>query len=418
MLQSLSINAMSSKRVARIAVSSLFFLTGLCFASWASRIPAIQQSLHLSEGGLGGVLLALPIGSMISMPVAGYLVSRFGSKQVVLVAGLLYAIVLPVLGMVQTSWQLFAVLMLFGFTGNLANIAVNTQAVAVEGMYGRTVMASFHGLWSLAGFTGAAIGAFMAGQEILPYHHFLLITVMGVIIVALSGRHIVPHKEAELKKETMSIWERAIRRTVKFVKRWRNPAVLARMRYIWARRKLRILWPLVILGIIAFCSMICEGTMFDWSGVYFKKVIKAPDGTAGIGYAAFMSTMASFRFIADWLTTRLGARRVLQLSGALTASGLLIAVLLPYFATAIFGFLLVGAGVSSVVPLVYSAAGKSKTMSPGMALAAVSTIGYLGFLVGPPLIGFVAQASSLSISFSIIAIMGTCIAVMGSRVKA
>jgi len=128
--------------------------------------------------------------------------------------------------------------------------------------------------------------------------------------------------------------------------------------------------------------------------------------------------MASFRFIADWLTTRFGARKVLQLSGALTATGLLIAVLLPYFATAIFGFLLVGAGVSSVVPLVYSAAGKSKTLSPGMALAAVSTIGYLGFLVGPPLIGFVAQASSLSISFSIIALMGTCIAVMGSRVKA
>src|SRR5690606_1715582 len=134
-------------------------------------------------------------------------------------------------------------------------------------------------------------------------------------------------------------------------------------------------------------------TMFDWSGVYFKKVIHAPDGVAGIGYAAFMSTMASFRFVADWLTTLLGPRKVLQLSGTLTAAGLLIAVLLPYFATAIFGFLLVGAGVSSVVPLVYSAAGRSKKLAPGMALATVSTIGYLGFLIGPPLIGFVAEAS-------------------------
>jgi MFS family permease len=384
MLQSLSIDAMSQKRAARIAVSSLFFLTGLCFASWASRIPAIQQALHLSDGGLGSVLLALPIGSMISMPVAGLLVSRFGSKQIVLTAGLFYAIVLPVLGMVQTPWQLFAVLVLFGFTGNLANIAVNTQAVAVEAMYGKAIMASFHGLWSLAGFTGAAIGAFMAGQEIVPYQHFLVITVIAVAIVALSARHIVPHDASSQEAQTLLI------KPDRF---------------------------LMILGVIAFCSMICEGTMFDWSGVYFKKVIKAPDGTAGIGYAAFMSTMASFRFIADWLTTRFGARRVLQLSGVLTATGLLIAVLLPYFATAIFGFLLVGAGVSSVVPLVYSAAGKSKTLSPGMALAAVSTIGYLGFLVGPPLIGFVAEASSLSISFSIIALMGTCIAIMGSRVK-
>lgn len=385
MLQSLSVDAMSPKRAARIAVSSLFFLTGLCFASWASRIPAIQQALHLSDGGLGSVLLALPIGSMISMPVAGLLVSRYGSKQVVLTAGLFYAIVLPLIGIVQSPWQLFAVLVLFGFTGNLANIAVNTQAVAVEAMYGKAIMASFHGLWSLAGFTGAAIGAFMAGQEIVPYQHFLVITVIAVAIVALSARHIVPQDVNTQEAQTLII------KPDRF---------------------------LMILGIIAFCSMICEGTMFDWSGVYFKKVIKAPDGTAGIGYAAFMSTMASFRFIADWLTTRLGARKVLQLSGVLTAAGLLIAVLLPYFATAIFGFLLVGAGVSSVVPLVYSAAGKSKTLSPGMALAAVSTIGYLGFLVGPPLIGFVAEASSLSISFSIIAVMGTCIAVMGSKVKA
>ncbi len=384
MLQSLSIDAMSPKRPARIAVSSLFFLTGLCFASWASRIPAIQQALHLSEGGLGSVLLALPVGSMISMPVAGLLVSRYGSRQVVLVAGLLYAIVLPLIGIVQTPWQLFGVLVLFGFTGNLANIAVNTQAVAVEAMYGRTIMASFHGLWSLAGFTGAAIGAFMAGQEVPPYQHFLLITVIATLIVAFSAKHIVPQDVNAQEAQTLLI------KPDRF---------------------------LMILGVIAFCSMICEGTMFDWSGVYFKKVIHAEDGMAGVGYAAFMSTMAGFRFVADWLTIRLGTKRVLQLSGILTAAGLLIAVLLPYFATAIFGFLLVGAGVSSVVPLVYSAAGKSKKLSPGMALATVSTVGYLGFLVGPPLIGFVAQASSLSISFSIIALMGTCIAIMGSKVK-
>ena len=175
--------------------------------------------------------------------------------------------------------------------------------------------------------------------------------------------------------------------------------------------------PILILGVIAFCSMICEGTMFDWSGVYFRKVIHSPEGIAGIGYTAFMSTMASFRFIADWLTTRFGVKRMLQMSGALTAGGLLISVSLPYFATAIFGFLLVGAGVSSVVPLVYSTAGRSRTMSPGVALAAVSTIGYLGFLLGPPLIGFVAQATSLRISFSIIALMGMCIALMSGKIK-
>lgn len=406
----------SQKKSARIAVSALFFLTGLCFASWASRIPAIQQKLHMSDGELGGMLLALPIGSMLSMPVAGWMVSKYGSRQVVMIAGLLYAGVLPTLGLVGESWQLFPCLMLFGFCGNMANIAVNTQAVLVEAMYGRSIMASFHGLWSLAGFTGAAIGTAMSAGEVVPYQHFLMIMVTAIIIVGVSIKWAVRHDvKVEDEKEGKGI---------KYLFPWMTRRLLIlktttgrQFAFSFFKRRIRVMMPIIILGVIAFCSMICEGTMFDWSGVYFRKVIHSPEGIAGIGYTAFMSTMASFRFIADWLTTRFGVKRMLQMSGALTAGGLLISVSLPYFATAIFGFLLVGAGVSSVVPLVYSTAGRSRTMSPGVALAAVSTIGYLGFLLGPPLIGFVAQATSLRISFSIIAVMGMCIALMSGKIK-
>jgi MFS family permease len=172
---------------------------------------------------------------------------------------------------------------------------------------------------------------------------------------------------------------------------------------------------LINLGIIAFCSMICEGAMFDWSGVYFKKVVMADEAWLGAGYTAFMSTMAFGRFLADWLTGRFGIKRILQASGVFTASGLLIAVLFPNLVTAILGFLLVGLGVSSVVPLVYSAAGKSKVVSPGVALAAVSTIGFLGFLCGPPMIGLVAGATSLRISFVIIAAMGLSVTIVSSK---
>lgn len=416
MLQELTLEH-SQKKSARIAVSALFFLTGLCFASWASRIPAIQQKLGMSDGELGGMLLALPVGSMISMPIAGWLVSKYGSRNVVMIAGLLYAAVLPTLGLVEQTWQLFPCLILFGFCGNMANIAVNTQAVLVEAMYGRSIMASFHGLWSLAGFTGASIGTGMAVAGIVPYQHFLLVMVMAIIIVAVSIRWAVRHdgKTDERKTEKGGI---------KYLFPWMTRRLLilksAKGRNfafsVW-NRQLTAFMPIIILGVIAFCSMICEGTMFDWSGVYFKKVIHAEEGYAGLGYTAFMSTMAAFRFIADWLTTRFGVKRMLQLSGLLTAGGLILAVALPYFATAIFGFLLVGAGVSSVVPLVYSTAGRSKTLSPGVALAAVSTIGYLGFLLGPPLIGFVAEATSLRISFSIIALMGMCIALMSGKIK-
>ncbi|CAL1520917.1 MFS transporter [Chitinophaga sp. MM2321] len=386
MLQELSVDIVHKRnaRISRIAVSALFFLSGLCFASWASRIPDIQQALGLNDAGLGSVLLALPVGSIISLPVAGMLVSRFGSKQVLIIAATAYGALLPLLGLATAPWELIMILVFFGFFGNLTNIAMNTQAVAVEAMYGRSIMASFHGLWSVAGFTGAAIGTAMNGLHISIVYHFLLITAIAWTIILLAMRRIVPH-DTNLQA---------------------NQPMFARPDMF-----------LLTLGIIAMCSMICEGTMFDWSGVYFRRVVQVRDGLSGAGYAAFMSTMAAGRFVADKITTKLGVKKMLLISGILTATGLMIAVIFPYFISATLGFMLVGAGVSAVVPLIYSAAGKSKVLSPGMALATVSTIGYLGFLFGPPLIGFVAQATSLAVSFTMIALMGAAIAVMSARIK-
>ena len=171
------------------------------------------------------------------------------------------------------------------------------------------------------------------------------------------------------------------------------------------------------LGLIAFGCLVCEGTMFDWSGVYFQKVIKVSESQITFGYAAFMSSMATGRFIADWLVTKFSVKRILQFSGLVISTGLLTAVIFPFLITSIIGFLLVGFGVSSVVPLVYGLAGKSKTMSPGIALAAVSTIGFLGFLVGPPLIGFIAEAAGLRLSFTVIAFIGLATTFLASMVK-
>jgi MFS family permease len=373
------------RKIYRIAVGSIFFLYGLCFASWASRIPSIQQELGLSETQLGVVLFTLPVGLMLSLPIAGWLVAKVGSRRVVVISAMVYASTLVTLGLAQNIWQLVAGLFLFGLSGNMVNISVNTQAVNVESLYDKPIMASFHGLWSLAGFTGAAFGTFMMGEGIFPYQHFLVIMIVAIIALLISSKYIIPDEVNKTKS---------------------NEPLFA--------------WPdksLLNLGIIAFCSMICEGAMFDWSGVYFRKVVEAENGWTGAGYTAFMSTMAFGRFIADWFTSRFGLKRTLQLSGILTASGLIIAVSFPMLLTAIIGFLMVGFGVSSVVPLVYSAAGKSKVLSPGVALAAVSTIGFFGFLAGPPLIGLVAGATSLRISFSIIAVMGLAVAVVASRSK-
>lgn len=369
----------------RTVVSALFFLSGLCFSSWASRIPTIQQKMGLSEAGLGGVLLALPAGLMLSLPVSGWLVARAGSRAIVIVSALCYSLLLVGIGLAQTHLMLIICLFAFGFANNMLNISMNTQAVGVEAMYRRTVMASFHGLWSVAGFVGAAIGSVMIGNNISPFHHFILIMAASWLIVAFCFRHTVKEDAGKGEKRPVFVLPEK---------------------------------SLIYLGIIAFCSMICEGTMFDWSGVYFKKVVLAEKALIGAGYMAFMFTMAGSRFVADWFSTRFGFSRILQGSGILTSAGLLLAIIFPYPIPAIAGFFLVGIGVSSVVPLIYSEAGRSAKTTPGVALAAVSTIGYLGFLLGPPLIGFIAELSNLRISFLLIALMGLTIAVMGKAQSA
>jgi MFS family permease len=369
-----------TRKVYRIAVSVLFFLQGLCFASWASRIPSMQQKLNISDSLLGVILFALPVGSMLSLTFSGRLVSKYGSKKIAANALLLYSVFLPIIGLSTNVWLLIAALVLFGMAGNVANIAINTQAVHVEAKYNKNIMASFHGLWSLAGFLAAGIGTYMIANGVLPLTHFVLMSTLIVGSVAISFQYLLPDEKTS--SQTNSGF---------FVKPDKT---------------------LFKLGILAFCCMICEGAMFDWSGIYFQKVVKAEKEWVGAGYTAFMCAMASGRFVADWVANRLRFHKTIFISGLLIATGLGIAVVFPFILSSIIGFLLVGFGVSSVIPLIYSEAGKSTTISPGMALTAVSSIGFLGFLIGPPLIGVIAGAVSLRLSFLLIAIIGILIAII------
>lgn len=369
----------------RLAVGALFFLQGICFATWASRIPSIQQQLHINEAALGAVLLSLTVGSLLSLLFSGALISRWGSKRVVQIILILYAGCLVLIGSAQTVPLLIAALLLFGAAGNLSNIAINTQAVAVEKMYGRSIMASFHGLWSAAGFVAAGIGTYAMGRSITTQFHFLIIA-GGIVLAALfSFAHLVKDKGNTNGEKT----------------------------------KLFAMPPrsLVPLGILAFCCMICEGAMFDWSGIYFKKVVQAPQAWTGAGYTAFMCTMAGGRFLADWVTNHLSFKRTLTISGLLICGGLTIAVFFPTLWPAMVGFALVGFGVSSVVPLVYGQAGRSTEVPPGVALTAVSSIGFFGFLVGPPIIGGIAGLSSLRLSFVLIAVMGLAVTLIAQRLR-
>lgn len=371
-------------RTNRRALAFFFFLSGLRFASWASRIPDIQLQLHLSDATLGSVLFALPAGSMSGLPISGYLVAKFGSRKMLFISTIIFPISMIGIGLANSSIALAVQLYFLGMSGNLMNICINTQAVSVETLYKKSIMASFHGLWSLGGFSGALIGTFMVSVHINALQHFIYVSIIGLLLAFI----IYPFT---LKKESVTKQKNKI-----FVK----PDAY-----------------LLVIGFIALGSMVCEGTMFDWSGVYFLKVIKASPSLRTLGYVSFMSSMTLGRFIGDKLITKFGTKKVLQTSGIIISSGLMLAVLFPYIITSTIGFLMVGFGVSSIVPMCFAMAGRSKKMAPSLAIAAVSSIGFLGFLAGPPMIGYIAQLSSLRISFTVIAFLGASIYFTAPKLK-
>lgn len=364
----------------RASVFFFFFAIGLCFASWASRIPDIKLALGLSDAALGSLLLAAPIGQLVFVPVAGHVVTRLGSRLILLITTPAYALQIFLIGCAVETWQVAVLLFLLGITGNLMFIATNTQAVAVESLYGHPIMASFHGGWSLAGFGGAAIGMLMLALAITPAMHFLIVGVLVMLGVWLNAQALVAH-EPPRTEDRPPLFSKP------------DPALLR-------------------LGLIGFCGLAAEGTMFDWSGVYFQQVIQPPAHLVLLGYAAFMACMALGRFVGDRLTHRYGSRLALQTSGALIFAGFGLAALLPNIVCATLGFMITGFGVSTVIPVLNSIAGRSGIGSPSMAIATVSGLAFFGFLVAPPLIGYIAEATSMRVSFFVIALLGLSLSLL------
>jgi MFS family permease len=380
--------SVQEKKRIRIAVALVYFCMGLCFSSWASRIPDIKTALHLNDALFGSILFAMPVGQFLMMSFSGKLVTRFGSRKVLLFALPLYTICLSNIGLVKEGWQLAIALFLFGLAGNLCNISINTQGVTAERLYERPIMASFHGGWSLAGFTGALIGLVMINLKVAPYWHFLTVILIVWTIVWINHPFLVKGKSGLNKDEPKR-------------KFFSKPDGI-----------------LLQLGIIGFCSMASEGAMFDWSGVYFKDVVKAPSSLVILGYTSFMIMMAAGRFVADYMISKIGRKKLLQICGIMISTGLFISVLFPFLIPCTLAFMLVGLGVSSIVPTVYSAAGRHSKVPAGIALATVASVSFLGFLMGPPLIGYISEIAGLRYSFAVIGIFGMGISLLVSRIKA
>lgn len=362
---------MELRQKQRIALSVYFFLSGICFATWASRIPTIKVNFNLNEAELGTILLAMPISSLLGLPISGWLVSRFDSRVPLMASYVFFSIALVCIGFASTPFLLVLSVCLFSFSMRILNISVNTQSITLQKKFEKRVVGAFHGLWSTGGLIGVAFSTLMVKMGVSMQIHLLTIAVVGFGIALVTYRFTIRDDKSTSGN--------------KLIMGKPDPFIL-------------------YLGILIFFGAICEGGMFDWSGVYFKEVVKEDVFT--YGYLMFMTTMALSRFFCDRLVGEIGLQKMYILSAVLISSGILIAVLFPYFWSALLGFCFVGFGTAAIFPVTLSLAGTSQKYSPGMAVSIVTTYGIIGMLIGPPLIGYLAHAFNLRSAFIVFIILG------------
>jgi MFS family permease len=366
----------------RCALSTIFFLNGVVLASWVPHIPAVKARHALGDGQLGLVLLSMAVGSVLALPLAGRLISRFGSRRMTASAALGFCLALPLPVVSPTVALLVLSLLLLGACNGMLDVSMNAQAVEVERRYRRALMSSFHGLFSLGGLVGAGVAGLAMSYGVGDVQHVTLVTYLSVSLVGLVLRWLTPSPPRQESRGPIFVKPTGI---------------------------------LLGLGVLAFFGLLTEGAMADWSAVYLHDVLGADSATAAAGFAACSLLMAAGRFGGDSLTNRFGPRRLLHASGTLAAVGLGGGLLSGRPLAAILGFGLVGLGIANIIPVLFSTAGRIPGVQAGTALAAVATTGYCGLLAGPPLVGLAAEVTSLPIALGIV---GACCALIAASAGA
>jgi hypothetical protein len=366
-------------RGTRAAITFFFLADGLLIGSWAARIPAVQRRADLTTSELGLALFAMSLGALLSMPLAGWLGERIGSRLVTVAA------------LVGGSWALFlgsltgglaalaAALLGFGAGFGAINVAANAQGLALERLYGRSILSSFHAAFSAGGLAGAGLGALAAGAGIAPRTHFGALALAVVAGVVLSGRRLLPPERCDAPRAPILV---------------RPPRTL------------------IVLGAAAFFTLLAEGAAADWSAVYLSHSLGAKAGVAALGYTAFSLAMATSRTVGDRLNGRLGPAALARGGGLLAAGGVTLALVVGSTPAALVGFTAMGAGLGVVVPVLFRAAGSTPGVAAGVGIAAVSTIGWLGFLAGPAAIGVVAGAVGLRTALAIVVVATAMVALL------
>ncbi|MEM9955346.1 MAG: MFS transporter [Chloroflexota bacterium] len=357
--------------LARIAVSVTFFTVGAIFANWVARIPDVKETLNLSESLLGLALMVSSFGVIFGLLITGKLIARFGSKAVSFYCAIGLALSLAVVSFSTNLLTLSASLFFLGFFNSTTDVAMNAQGVEVERRYGKPIMNSFHAFWSVGLTTGALMGSGFAGANISFQQHFLIVPVLFILLMIIVRGWLLIIDGEQDTADT-------------------EPTFQLPPRALWG------------LGALAFAAGLSEGALIDWSALYLTDIVGTSEALAAFGLAAFSASMVVMRFAGDTVTERLGAVRVVRAGGIAVVLGVGVALLVPNVWTTIIGFMVAGLGLAVAIPLAFSAAGKLPNIPPGRGIAGVATIGYAAFLVGPPVIGFIADATNLRLSFIVV----------------
>jgi MFS family permease len=374
----------NSTSQARLANAVFFFISGFGYSAWASRIPTLRQELHLSDSALGTLLFAMPVGLICTLPITNYLLSRYSSRRIMICGSIAFNILLCLAGFATGIWQLAILLVGFGSSRNLLNLSMNAQAVSVQRLYSKSIITAFHGIWSIAGFSGAALGYLLTTLSIGTEWHFPLVGgAMTVLTIWFGKQSLYEKPDVKGHKTVFSLPDKSV----------------------------------INYAVIVFICMACENTMYDWSGVYFQKTMNATQSMATAAFAAYMVMMTTGRFLGDRIVNKIGIQHTLYYSSILLTSGFIVAIAFPYPATGFIGFMMTGLGVSCISPLIMSLAGRSVNLSSASVLASISSISYLGFLMVPPSIGFISEAVGIRFAFGVIATLAAVMVFLISRIR-
>ena len=406
----------------RAAITAFFAADGFIFASWAVRIPAVKAAVGASPQALGLALLGVSLGAIATMTLTGALCRRFGSARVVVVAAvwLCFALLLPALS--RSALALGLSLVIFGIGYGGLNVAMNSYAVDLVAVMRRPVMPSFHAAWSFGGLAGAALGG-LAAPHLSPFTHFAVVGLLGLVVTATCGRIILRSDLPSQFADRALAEASALEATAPIETTWVDPspvtdgsggafadgettagiaqpngsvpgAAASRHQGVWRT--------VALLGVIALCSTYGEGAVSDWGALHLRNDLNVDAGLAAAGYAAFALAEAGGRLFGTALLDRLGQTRVLVYGGLITCVGMLAAALSPVLPLALLGFALAGLGVANAFPTAMARVG---ILAGPNGVAAASTFGYAGFLLGPPAIGFLTGAVSLRVALTTVSLL-------------